>query len=193
MLVLSPDARRGKLKAVDVVGHQLGFACPRIPKAGGVAVGVTIGILLSNARLMSATGGASAALPPLANRVAANRVILAAPTSCRVIEPAFFFAIATYVRSLARSCCFRMSAQCPLSKGTRTSAVGAERSRLTHQLQMGEMITPASPCAWCREAMRPRGGVFPPTPRRSAPGNLSRRSCLWQRRQFPEKLRSQSR
>jgi hypothetical protein len=59
--------------------------------------------------------------------------------------------------------------------------------------QMGEVITPASPFAWCREATRPRGGVSPPTPKWSARGNLDRRSCLWQRRQFPEKLRSQSR
>ena len=33
MLVLSPNASRGKLKAVDVVKHQLGFACPR-PQGG---------------------------------------------------------------------------------------------------------------------------------------------------------------
>jgi hypothetical protein len=100
MLVLSPDAPLDELKAVDIVGHQLGFACPGTPKARGVAVGVTIGILLSNARLMSATGGAKAALLPRANRAAANRVILAARRrGYRVIEPAFFVTIATYVRS----------------------------------------------------------------------------------------------
>ena len=33
MLVLSPNASLGKLKAVDVVRHQLGFACPGTRKA----------------------------------------------------------------------------------------------------------------------------------------------------------------
>jgi hypothetical protein len=73
-----PKCPLGKLKAVDVVRHQLGFACPGTPKAGGVVVGVTIGILPANARLLSATGGAKAALLPLAHRAAANRIILAA-------------------------------------------------------------------------------------------------------------------
>jgi hypothetical protein len=70
MLVLSPNAPLGKLKAVDVVRHQLGFACPGTPKAGGVVVGVTVGILPANARLLSATGGAKAALLPLARAAA---------------------------------------------------------------------------------------------------------------------------
>jgi hypothetical protein len=47
---------------------------------------------------------------------------------------------------------------------------------------IGEVITPASPFAWCQGATRPRGGVSAPTPRWSAPGNLGRRRCLWQRR-----------
>jgi hypothetical protein len=76
---------------VDVVRHQLGFACPGTPKAGGVAVGVTIGILPANARLLSATGGAKAALLPFAHRAAANRIILAASRrGYRVIEPVIF-------------------------------------------------------------------------------------------------------
>ena len=46
----------------------------------------------------------------------------------------------------------------------------------------GDVVTPASPFAWteCRAAMRPRGGVTPPTPRRSARGNSGRRSFRWQ-------------
>ena len=100
MLVLSPNAPLGKLKAVDVVRHQLGFACPGTRKASGVVVGVTIGILPAKGRLLSATGGAKAALLPLAHRAAANRIILAAcRRGYRVIEPVIFFAIATYVRS----------------------------------------------------------------------------------------------
>ena len=99
MLVLSRDAPLGKLKAVDIVGHQLGFACPGTPKTGGVAVGVTIGMLLSNARLMSATGGAKAALLPPANRAAANRVIFARGDEVIEYLNRHFFAIATYVRS----------------------------------------------------------------------------------------------
>jgi len=44
------------------------------------------------------------------------------------------------------------------------------------QLLNGELITPASLFAWaeCRAATRPRGGVPPPTPRWSAPGNSGR-------------------
>jgi hypothetical protein len=62
-------------------------------------------------------------------------------------------------------------------------------------LRWGKVITPASPFAWaeCRTATRPRGGASLPRPRWSVPGNEGRRSCLWQRRQFPESLRSPSR
>ena len=51
-------------------------------------------------------------------------------------------------------------------------------------------VIPASPFAWCREALRASGGVPLPTLRPSVQGNLDRRSCLQQRRQPLEKPRS---
>jgi hypothetical protein len=54
-------------------------------------------------------------------------------------------------------------------------------------------FSPASPFSSCREAMRSRGGVSPPIRRWSALGNSGRRSSRWQRRQFPEELRSENR
>ena len=67
---------------------------------------------------------------------------------------------------------------------------GPKSTPMTRTRNRGADFSPALPCdsLECRVAMRPRGGVTPPTPKWSALGILDQRSYRWLRRRIRESL-----